>query len=260
MTPFEMAKELFQNPKLSPASIEVKVITNLVRTLPQSLIYGEDVPDTDYRPPKQISHGVARIKKYVSSAKSWNERKLTPTQKKCVEALIHYLHDFRFKRQIDSYEKTEDKITFENEFIKYCHDKPDLTQEEVSQYISLCSFIVMEFNIKLDIEMLQSTIARTYDEEAKVSHGLVEALESSRVDLDNCVKRQQSLYSTLTEKRSQKLSKEMKDKESLLTFFKTWQNEEDLWLGPEPELELRETKTPLVLRSFGDNNNFWPPF
>ncbi|MEK6882125.1 MAG: hypothetical protein AABY22_21085, partial [Nanoarchaeota archaeon] len=85
MKPFEMAKELWQNSKLSPASGEVRAVINHVKTLPQSLVYGNEVPDNDYRPPKQISHAVARIKKYVSSTETWDEKKLTPIQKKCAE-------------------------------------------------------------------------------------------------------------------------------------------------------------------------------
>lgn len=229
MRPFDMAKEVFQNASLSPVSIEAKSVYNYVKSIPSYLALKSDddnAPEFDYRPPKQISHVLKRIRTYISTANNWDEKKLTPMQKKCCEALINYLHDFRFKRQIDSFDNQEDKITFECEFVKYTYNKNELEQEEISQYIVYCSLVVTEFNIKKQIEMLQSQMNAEYEEHQRVAKNTVDALTSARDELNNCIMKQKSLLEALTEKRSDKLSKELKDKESLLNLFNTWKNYE----------------------------------
>ena len=226
MKPFEMAKELFNNSRLSPASMEARAVISHFRTVDPKIVYGDDVPENDYNPPRQIMHVLGRIKRCVNSTSEWDQRKLTPSQKKCCDSLINYLHDNRFKRQIDSFQNTEDKITFESEFIKYTYNKTELEQEEISQYIALCSFVVMEFNIKAHIEMLQTEIERAYEGDDKVPMVLVEALQSARSDLDSNSRRQKDLYNTLTEKRSEKISKELKDKASLLNLIAAWKQQE----------------------------------
>jgi hypothetical protein len=225
MKPVEMTRELFQNQMLSPMSAEAREVLAHIKQIDPAMVPDSDSPGDIYKPPRQVPHVLVRIKKYVNITRSWDKDKLTPTQKKSCEALIHYLHDMRFCRQINSYEKVEDKITFESEFIKYCYNKPELEQEEISQYVALCSFVVQEFNIKNHIEMLQRNIEREYEEkDGKISGNLIEALESARSDLGSCTLRQGKLYESLTEKRSEKMSKELKDKESLLNLFNTWKN------------------------------------
>ncbi len=244
MKPLEMARELFGNLRLSPASGEARAVMAHFRTIDPKIIYGNDVPENDYNPPKQLMHVLGRIKKYISMTEDWEQKKLSPQQKKCCESLINYLHDNRFKRQIDSYDRVEDKITFESEFIKYTYNKSELEQEEISQYISLCSFVVMEFNIKSHIEMLQTQMSNAYENDDKIPMVLVEALQSARSDLDSCVKRQKTLYDSLTQKRSEKISNEIKDKASLLNIINAWKNYETrqaiLTKAKEKKVKLKE--------------------
>lgn len=226
MKPLQMTREIFSNPSLSPVSSEARLVTAFFRSINPAILFGDDVPEPDYNPPTRVVHVVARIRKYVNSAKDWNESKLTPAQRKNCEALITYLHDLRFKRQIDSYEKTEDKIILESEFIKYTYNKPELEQEEISQYIVYCSLVVNEFNIKDLIEMLQTQMRVEYDNGGRADTRTIEALESARTELNNCITKQKQLLESLTEKRSDKISKELKDKESLLNLFNTWKQQE----------------------------------
>lgn len=225
--PFDMAKVIFGNKMLSPASIEMRLVAQFIKTLdPQVVLVDKDIPDFDYRPPKTIVQVLSRIRKYVSETEKWEMEKLTSQQVKCCEMLIHYLHDLRFKRQIDSYQKQEDKNTFESEFVKYVYNKPDLAQEEISQYIALCSFIVSEFNINAYLEMLKTQMQDEYDAGGRVSGNLVDAIESARADLDACSKRQSALYNSLIEKRSEKVKGRMKDTASILNVIELWKNEE----------------------------------
>lgn len=236
MKPIEMARVLYNNPSLSPASAESREISAYCRTINPSILYGGEIPENDYKPPTTIDRLVARVRKYIKETESWDYRKLTPRQKKQCDALMGYLHAFRFKHQIDSYADPNSKVLFESSFLKYTYDKDDLTQEEIDQYILLCAEIVMLTNIQQTIDMLQREQDRTLEEEGKLSMSLIEAIKTAREEHNSCTKRQQSLYKALTQERSKKLSEEIKDKASLLTFFQAWKNYE----SRQKILKLRE--------------------
>lgn len=226
MKPIEMARVLYNNPSLSPASAESREISAYCKTINPNILYGGEVPENDYKPPTTMDRLVARVRKYVKEAEGWDFRKLTPRQKKQCEALMGYLHTFRFKHQIDTYEQINSKVLFESSFLKYTYDKDDLTQEEIDQYILLCSEIVMMTNIQQTIDMLQREQDRAIDEDGKISLALVEAIKTAREEHNSCTKRQQSLYKALTQERSKKLSEEIKDKASLLNLVNLWKQEE----------------------------------
>ena len=229
----EMARTLFGN-NIQPGSMEVKQISALVRG------FGGDKSDDikEYVAPNTADRVVARVRNYVEEAKNWDAKKLTPGQKKNVEALMNYLASHRFKHQIDSYEENNDKELFEHQFIKYTFDKPDLTQENCDQYILLCSEILNGSQIQKTINMLQREQDRFLNEEGKVSMAVVEAVKTARQEHGDCVKRQQALYKSLTQERSDKLSEDIKDKATLLNLFSAWKNYETR----QQILKLRQNK------------------
>ena len=223
MRPIEMARSLFGN-NISPGSSEVKEISSFLRTLDKKPMYGEEI-ESNYSPPRSLDRLVSRLKKYVDEVKDWDNKNLTPTQRKQSESLINYLASYRFKHQIDSYESQSDKELFESSFIKYCYDKNDLSQENCDQYILLCSEVVILSHIQATINMLQREQDRVLNEEGKISMAVVEAIKTARQEHNDCIKRQQALYKSLTQERSDKLSEEIKDKASLLNLVNLWKNE-----------------------------------
>ncbi len=226
MKGMEMARVLFDNQNIAPAGLEMRAISNFLKTVDPKILYNGELPDDEYVAPNTADRVVARIRKYVEDARDWDAKKMTPTQKKNVEALMNYLASYRFKAQIDSYEERGDKELFESSFIKYVYDKSDLTQENCDQYVLLCCEVIMSFNIQKTINMLQREQDRTLDEGEKMSLTIVEAVKTARQEYNGCVKRQQDLYKSLTQERSDKLSEEIKDKATLLNLFSAWKNYE----------------------------------
>jgi hypothetical protein len=224
MKAMEMARELFGY-GIGPSTSEVREINSYLRTLDGKPMYGEEI-DSNYFPPRSPERAVSRIKKYVDETKNWDTKKLTPSQKKQIEALIGYLASYRFKHQIDSYESQSDKELFESSFIKYCFNKDDLTQENVDQYILLCSEIVIGSQIENDINMLNREQNRAVEEDGKVSMAIVEVVKNARKDRDECIKRQNSLYKSLTQERSEKLNERVGASFTLLNIVEEMKNEE----------------------------------
>lgn len=234
----EMARFLFPNEKIATGGRQIREINLFLRSLDPKILYSGEIPEDDYRPPNTLERVIVRIKKYVDECKTWDYKKLTPRQKKYGETLMGYLHSFRFKLQIDNYENPNDKILFESTFIKYCYDKDDLTQENTDQYILLCADIVMMNNIQRNIDTLNAEQDRILNEDGKLSMTIVDAIKNTREEYNQCIKRQQALYKSLVQERSEKLSEEIKDKATLLNLFNAWKNYE----SRQKILKLREAQ------------------
>lgn len=221
---FEMAKALF-NPRLSPNSVEARSVAEYVKLVQKDFDKPEDIVTSSYQCPRSINGVILRVNKYI--LESLNPDKMSAKQKKDMGSLLKYLNTFRFQNQINSYLTEEERSLFESTFIRYTYDKSDLEAEEVDQYIVLCSDIVNSRNIEIHIRKLQTLLDDAADsEDRRIQISLVEAVSAARKELNECSKRQLSLYSNLTEKRSDRLDRLGKENAALINFVELWKEEE----------------------------------
>lgn len=147
----DMARILFKKPDLTHLNLESKEVSKFVEHLqkddPHYLeMYTYDGRDskknsnTEYFPPRRSDQTIFRINKYLNLG--WEQSALKATQIKQVEVLQRYLNTFSFCYQINTYQRDDDRKLFEDAFIRYTYDKPDLTQEELDQFITLCTEVV----------------------------------------------------------------------------------------------------------------------
>lgn len=227
MSCVEMAKTLFNNPSLFNVSAEARMITKYVQSLTHKTPYGKpnETPDGDYSPPIDDSRTLVRIKKYVDGCE-WELDKVTAVQKKCLKSLRGYLRSYRFCSQINSFDKKSDRNLFESSLIKWTYEKYDLLPEEVDQYIILATEVVMSSSIQLTITNLQREQDETLANSGKLSLYLVEAVKVARDEYNSSVKRQQALFKSLTEERSERLKDKIKDNASILNLVQIWKSHE----------------------------------
>jgi hypothetical protein len=102
------------------------------------------------------------------------------------------------------YDNEPDRELFESSFVRYTYDKGDLSQEEVDQYIVLCTEVVISSSIQGTINVLQHQIDIAIQEDGKIPMALVEASNTARKEYNDCVNRQQKLNNDLKVKRSDK--------------------------------------------------------
>ncbi len=224
MTSVEMARELFNNQILGPLNAETRIISTYIKTLPDIIRAVKDVPEIEeYKAPVQLVNAIARINKYIFEPMVLE--KLGPSQKKNVQALMGYLHTFRFVTHINTYETKEDRELFESGFIRNCHDKADLTEEEVDQYIMYSSEVVIDKSILRRIEMFSKKLDDTMAEDGKLGIALVEAITSLRSEHNQCVDRQRKLLEALQGKRSERLKDRIKENASILNLVELWKFE-----------------------------------
>ena len=225
----EMSRIIFGDETLTSLSAETRMVTEYCKSLE-----GEDfeAPEEDqerfeYKPPKHPDRVLSRVNKFIHDS-GIDKDKITPRQKKNLEKLMGYLHTFRFVHQISNYEHETERELFESSFVRYTHDKADLTQEEVDQYIVLSGEVVIASNIQRRVGRLQRLLDDTaYDNEGRrISMSLVEAISTAQNEYNSCVNRQHKLLSDLKQKRSDRLSKQVQENASILNLVETWKEEE----------------------------------
>jgi len=231
MNSLELARLAFNNPSLTNLNAETRVVNEFVKTLDTRVVYNAasnaDIPAGLYEPPNTLDKVLKRANKYVNGV--IDKEKLTSKQKKSLEMLINYLHTFRFIRQMNTYDSDEDRSSCEDAFIRYTYDKPDLTQEEIDQYIELSNQVVRSIKIQRRSEGMQRVLEDLTNSgsDPKVSMAWVEAIGKAGTEYDQCLKRCGDLLDDLKEKRSKRLSKQIQENSSILNLVQAWRFEEN---------------------------------
>lgn len=228
MTGLEIAKILFKNESLTNLSQETRSVLEYIKTIPTNIKYQKDEEDNistgEYKAPKSEERMLAKINKYILDGIDKN--KITHKQKREINSIIGYMNTHRFLHQINLYDDERDRELFESSFVRYTYDKGDLTQEEVDQYIVLCTEVVISSSIQQTINVLQNQIDLSIQDDGKIPMALVEASNTARKEYNDCVNRQQKLLNELKVKRSDRLSKQVKETASILNLVEMWKEEE----------------------------------
>lgn len=228
MTGLEMAKILFKNESLTNLSQETRSVLEYMKNIPSNIKFNntenENTITEGYKPPRSEERMIVKINKYILDGIDKN--KLTHKHKKDINSVIGYMNTHRFIHQINIYDNESDRELFESSFVRYTYDKSDLTQEEVDQYIVLCTEVVISSSIQQTINVLQNQIDLAIQEDGKIPMALVEASNTARKEYNDCVNRQQKLNNDLKVKRSDKLSKQVKETASIINLVQMWKEED----------------------------------
>jgi hypothetical protein len=239
------ARELFQNSSISPLHSEFRSVSNYIKKLEDEedasklnvtgdgefgTIYSPNTNERateDYRPPITIPQTIARINKYLNYG--WKEENLKKIELKRVQALMSYLRIFRFLHQINLYSLKKQRELFEDAFIRYSHDKEDLSQEEIDQFITLSNEVVLAADLQERIEEMRDAQREQSDdsEGRKMSMGLNEAINNAQTEYNQCIKRQEQLYKILTVNRSKRIEQQRSENASILNLVHAWKQEEN---------------------------------
>lgn len=228
MKPLEIAQSIFDNPTLTSLHGETRIVAKFISdNIDPSDVYQnqQEIAQEDYISPRSLDKAIIKINKYIYDLNLKRDN-LSSRQRKDVECLLKYINTYRFVHQINSYENTVDRDLFESSFIRYTHDKNDLTEEEVDQYIILSSEVVIASNIQRRVEKLQRILEDATDNDARISMGLVESINTAQGEYNQCVSRQQKLVNDLKTKRSDRLGNQIKQNASIINLIQSWKEEE----------------------------------
>lgn len=228
MKPIEIARIIFDNPTISSLNNETRIVAKFIseNILPEEIYKDqEEIAQEDYISPRSLDKAVNKVNKYVYDLNLKRES-LNSRQKKDLECLLKYINTYRFIHQINSYENVVDRELFESSFIRYTYDKNDLTEEEVDQYIILSTEVVIGSTIQRRVEKLQNLLEAAADNDARISMGLVESINTAQQEYNQCVSRQQKLVNDLKTKRSDRLGNQIKQNASIVNLIQAWKEEE----------------------------------
>jgi hypothetical protein len=223
----EIACVIFANDELTNLHQEVRAVNEYIKSLDLNPYENpNEVPSAEYKPPRTFDKTVNTVNRYVNNAIDKN--KITSSVKKNIDSLINYLSTFRFSHQINTYSSQTDRDLFESSFIRYSHDKPDLSQEEVDQYIVLSTEVIIAASIQRRTERLQQLLdtAAEDTEGRRIAMALVDAISSAQTEYNQCINRQQKLLESLKQKRSDILKNKIKENASVLNLVQLWKEEE----------------------------------
>lgn len=224
MKPLQLARVIFDNPKLPFLSSEVRVVVDYYRTLDAKIANSQEGnSDVVYNPPKTLQQCIARIKKYVQNCPV-NPDKLTQKNKNEINSLMGFLQNIRFIQTARGYEEVEDRELFEDRFVNYTYDKSDLTPEEVDAYINLSMDVVDHKNLTIKLNHLNSLLMNTA--EVKVSLSLAEAIKNTESERNQNLNRQQKLRKDLVGNREKRMEQHRSGYASLNNLVGVWKEEE----------------------------------
>jgi len=207
MKPLELGRVLFKNENLTNLDSEIREIYKYIKTLPINVtnksVQKEELNVDNYNPPKTENQAIERINRFVQNA-NFIKDKLTEKQKRDIKNLIGYLHTTRLLSQINTYVAVIDRELFESEFIRCTYDK-SLTEEEVDQYILYSKAVVAERQISKRIEMFEKQQDENIEGDRNLTMTLVEAVNTLRQDLNQCVTSQRALLKSLQGERKERL-------------------------------------------------------
>ncbi|MEY4342224.1 MAG: hypothetical protein RL736_14 [Pseudomonadota bacterium] len=232
----DMAKILFKNNNLTHLNLEAREVNKYVEIIqkkdPTYLEMNTYVPKErnnpigEYFPPRRSDQTLYRINRYLNLG--WELEKLKAIQIKQVDTLQRYLNTFSFCYQINTYRRDDDRKLFEDAFIRYTYDKEDLTQEELDQFIVLCTEVVTASTILQQVEDLRQTLRQASEEEEgrNIKMQLNEAISNLQTEYNQCRGRQNKLYKSLVDDRSKKIQERKQENASILNLVQAWKDEE----------------------------------
>lgn len=227
MRPMEIAKIIFQRSDIKPLSREFKAVYAYMRECGITT-KAEDEPPQDevYKSPNTLDKIVAKVNRYCSL--QLDENKLRPEDKRNMLALLRYVKVYRFGYQINTYLTQVDRELFESSFIRYTYDKEDLLQEDVDQYIDLCSQIVTNAQQDRYIQWLEAEYRTAMEDgnKSKTSYTSVEMINGCKDKLNQGKLRQEKLYNGLVKSRGDRKQGQIAESSSILRLVEAWRMKE----------------------------------
>lgn len=237
----ELTQAVFNDPSIKKLSREWRAVNKALKEIYPKVfdVSEEPVDDTQYEPPSTLQALVGVVNKEVSLSdtgkKVYQWGALKTSDDRQLRALMGYLRVFTLRYVASQYTRQVERDLFISTFIRWTHDKSDLTQIEVDQMINAAAERVtiaqMEREIqritKMQDEILEG--AGEVDENGKKRRfGMndVELINGVRARHDSSKKRLESLMSSLEESRAKRKQSIDARSGSVLFLFDAWMKDE----------------------------------
>jgi hypothetical protein len=237
----ELARTVFNDKELKQLSSRYRAVWEYKqRVYPEAIDVGDaPVDEKLFQPPSTIQSLTTVVNKWVtigkSNAKVYTWGQLKASEERCLHALMGYMRTYSFIYTASQYEKQVDRDLFISQFVRWSHDKPDLTQIEVDQMVLAAGERVNIAQIDRTIQRLdkmQEEIASggEVDENGKprkLSMTDVELINAVRTKHDAAKKRLSDLMKDLEEVRSKRIDAKRNRYGSIIDILDAFGKDED---------------------------------
>ena len=231
MNPLEIARMIFNDDTIQSLSSHHRIVLNHLQQHRADVMDNTEAPAVgNWYNPKSLSTTLKRINKWAHAELGDTVDELTARHLKCVESLFRYLQAFKLESTLNSFQDQSDRDLFESEFIRATWDKPDLTNDELNLYMTVCSNYVRIKHIQARISSLNTLLQEqkaNADEEARgLTIQLTERLKGTSDELNQTEKRIESLIQKLNGDRAKRKEKQMENNASFLYIVEEFQRKE----------------------------------
>lgn len=233
----DLVKMVFNDDSLTNLHAESRAVLNYIKDKHKCKVgydrveLEEKMPDGPYKPPTTPLMAFRETKKYVRSF-DLDESKIENSKiLHMMTKLRDYLHDSHFLMCVNnSYTDKSRRELFVSTFIKYVYDKPDLTEEEKEQYLSLAMEAVTSNDLLEQMSRLREQLAdlsTSEDNNGNYRMGFVEMIDKVQKSYDASRKRETALLKSLTTSRAEKQKNRKEETMSLVQLVNYVRDEEN---------------------------------
>ena len=184
MNALEVTRLTFKDREIQPLSQQHRTVMDFLRQhRPEIVDDNEMITSDKWSPPKSLSRAIKKVNDWAGQ--NFDEISIQTKQKKMCEKLLFYLKSPRFVHFINQYSTIADRDLFESEFVRTVWDKPDLTNDELNLYITVCTNYVRQKHIQQRIDRLNNMLNDTYNER-DITLRLTELIKATSEELNQC--------------------------------------------------------------------------
>jgi len=225
MNALEVARLTFKNRAIQPLSQQHRVTMDFLRKYRPEIVDDNDMLTNDkWSPPKSLSRAIKKINDWAGM--TLDELTLQTKQKRMCEKLLLYLKSPRFVHFINQYSTIGDRDLFESEYVRTVWDKPDLTNDELNLYITVCTNYVRQKHIQQRIDKLGAMLNDSENEQ-DITMRLTEIIKATSEELNQCEKRIESLTKDLNGSRQARLKARGEENGSIAALVEAFQDKEE---------------------------------
>lgn len=235
----ELAKLVFPDVTVKPLSREWRAVYAYVKErYPDSFsVTEEPVADVQYEPPDRMQTLIGVVNVYVPTGeaqrKTYNPATLKVSDERNLKALMSYLRNYTLKYQASSYDKEVDRHLFLSTFIRWTHDKADLTQMEQDSMVSAAAERVTVAQLDREIQdikryhesIMAGDVIDAAGKAKRYGMAEVEQISQTRLRHDASKGRLEKLMSGLEEARSKRLGQRDERNNSILNLFDAFRDD-----------------------------------
>jgi|TARA_R100001163_G_scaffold9833_1_gene9396 hypothetical protein len=225
MNALEATRLAFRDREIQPLSQQHRMVMEFLRNYRPEIVDDNDMVTNDkWSPPKSLSRAIKKVNDWAGQ--TFDEISIQTKQKKMCERLLFYLKSPRFVHFINQYSTIADRDLFESEFVRTVWDKPDLTNDELNLYITVCTNYVRQKHIQQRIDRLNNMLNDT-ENERDITLRLTELIKATSDELNQCEKRIESLTKDLNGSRQARLKARGEQNGSIAALVEAFQEKEE---------------------------------